>query len=278
MVEANKAILYFVLVLIATILFGTLATIVAGEANSNDMKADNTFTASTAQSILANNSAILSPIGEGITSSSGTSANDSWLEFDGVNDGVVAQSSDSLNITQNITISLWVNLATTNQISNSYALRVEGDSYGIQTSSGGAQAIFIIQNSSLDYTLTSANGVNLTVGEWTHLVGRYDGTELAMFINGVKNNTKSYAGDIESVTNLNIGSEAVSSGFYSGAIDEARIYNQTLTDSQITEIYNSGRQPNSSLPSEGLVLWYSFNEGPGSTTVYDKSGNSNDGV
>ena len=73
-----------------------------------------------------------------------------------------------------------------------------------------------------------------------------------------------------------MGSSSTPNAFFNGSIDELRVYNQTLIQSQISEIYNSGRIANSSLPSDGLVLWYSFDEGTG-TTIYDKSGNGNHG-
>jgi hypothetical protein len=60
-------------------------------------------------------------------------------------------------------------------------------------------------------------------------------------------------------------------------MDEIRIYNSTLSATELTEIYSSGRISNSSLPSDNLRLWYSFNEANG-IIIYDKSGNSKDGT
>ena len=65
--------------------------------------------------------------------------------------------------------------------------------------------------------------------------------------------------------------------YFNGGIDEVRIYNRSLSSLEVSEIYNSGRIANSSLPSNGLVLWYAFDENS-DTTVHDLSGNGNDGI
>ena len=50
---------------------------------------------------------------------------------------------------------------------------------------------------------------------------------------------------------------------WKGYGDEIRWYNRSLSQSEITQIYNSGRKANSSLPTTGLVLWLPLNEGTG---------------
>ena len=56
-----------------------------------------------------------------------------------------------------------------------------------------------------------------------------------------------------------------STNTFFGYGDEVRAYNRTLTDVEISEIYASGRTPNSSLPTTGLVLWLPLNENSGTT-------------
>jgi len=54
------------------------------------------------------------------------------------------------------------------------------------------------------------------------------------------------------------------------SMDELRLYNRSLTQQEITNVYGSGRITNSSLPNDGLVLWQPINENTG-TTTYDIS-------
>jgi hypothetical protein len=48
--------------------------------------------------------------------------------------------------------------------------------------------------------------------------------------------------------------------YKTGGYDELRVYNNTLSSSDILAIYNSGMFPNSSLNSTNLITWYRFNE------------------
>lgn len=281
MVEARKAILYFVLVLIATILFGTLATIVADKANSNEMKIDNTFVASTGNNILSYNgtSTLLSPSGEGVnTITTATRHNQSWMEFDGVNDKVIIPFSSELNMSiTNLTVMAWV------KVNNNDT----GQDLNI-ISSGNREYHLSIDDSKMkvacgfigltDGTLSS-NTFVLNRSQWTHVVCFYNNTDIGAYVNGIIDDTDPSTGNLTVVSGVyGIGGQnAGTDRFFKGAIDEVRIYNISLSDTQISAIYSSGRTANSSLPSDGLVLWYSFNEGSG-TTVYDKSGNNNHGT
>ncbi|MEI6731757.1 MAG: LamG domain-containing protein, partial [archaeon] len=67
-----------------------------------------------------------------------------------------------------------------------------------------------------------------------------------------------------------IGINRTGPSYFNGSIDEVRIYNRSLTTTEITQIYRSGLVSNSNLPSSGLVAWYDFNEGSG-TTLIDKA-------
>lgn len=275
-INLNKTI--FIIIGIAIIAFIVLILAIVFNSIPTSSVPSSAVLGSSSQSIITNTSATLSPTEEGITSSSGTANNDSWMEFDGVNDNVIVPSDESLNITQNITISIWVNSATNEQNTDSYFIRANNDAYGI-SSSDNIRAGLWIQNSSGTFLSSGVLDDNLTTNQWHHLVGRYNGTDLSLFLNGIENKTSSYIGDIRSLNlTVIVGAESSSgSRFFTGGIDEVRIYNTSLTDAQISQIFNSGRLANSSLPSDGLVLWYSFNSGSG-TIVRDKSGLGNDGV
>ncbi|HEC81506.1 MAG TPA: LamG domain-containing protein [Thermoplasmatales archaeon] len=63
---------------------------------------------------------------------------------------------------------------------------------------------------------------------------------------------------------------------YNGKIDEVRIYDRVLSESEIQQLYNQGGGGNQP-PTEGLVGYWSFDEGSGSI-AHDYSGNGNDGT
>jgi hypothetical protein len=83
----------------------------------------------------------------------------------------------------------------------------------------------------------------LSIGNWCHLVGTYDGSFANLYVNGIKEGTGPQAIS---------GSIAVSSDpFYfgqpadehlnwmDGMIDEVRLYNRALTDDEVKALYDS---------------------------------------
>jgi hypothetical protein len=60
-------------------------------------------------------------------------------------------------------------------------------------------------------------------------------------------------------------------------MDEVRMYNRTISQDEINQIYNSGRIANSSLNSTGLVLWLKANEINNNLTIIDSSNYANNG-
>lgn len=83
-------------------------------------------------------------------------------------------------------------------------------------------------------------------GAWTHVVVTADGTNVRTYINGTQvGSALSYDGTIANGRELVIGAFAsgtgVKSRFFNGIIDELRIYNRSLSASEVTRLYNMGR-------------------------------------
>jgi hypothetical protein len=77
-------------------------------------------------------------------------------------------------------------------------------------------------------------------GEWTYIVGTCDGTNLRLYVNGVLSAGPSAVTNAPNTASARIGT-SVDNLFFSGSIDEARIYNRALTASEIASLYNFGR-------------------------------------
>jgi len=127
-------------------------------------------------------------------------------------------------------------------------------------------------------TIQVTSNTTLPLGQWNNIIITYNLSEIKLYQNNILvANATSDSGIYYSFCSIYISKSFMTTQHWLGAMDEIRIYNKILSDAEITEIYNSELIANASLPSDGLVLWYPFNEGEG-TTVYDKSGNGNDGV
>lgn len=92
----------------------------------------------------------------------------------------------------------------------------------------------------LAISLPSTNSAygNYTLDVCTHIVGTYDGTYIKTYINGILQNTVKHAGIISDMdNNLTIG--LFGDSYVSGIIDELLIYNRTITQADVNQIYTA---------------------------------------
>lgn len=294
----QKQLISAVSLAVALVVVSVIYALVVGSITSSSALQCAAIGASSNDTILTQSTVTLSPIGEGITSSSATANNNTWLNFDGVNDFVTSVTNMSENLSGGYTFSIWVKTGSSNLtigqdgvflgLRNSTAGSTRPHFYiGTRNTGAGAQyksRMFV--NASCDETAEST-GFTKDDQQWHSVIGVYNSTHVLLYVDGVVNDTDALSvACINSLTDrgfvdygllLNSNRYDTPQGITRSALDEARIYNRTLSDAEVTQIYDSGRQANSSLPSNGLVLWYSFDEAQGAI-VHDKSGNGNDGV
>lgn len=141
---------------------------------------------------------------------------------------------------------------------------------------GGTGAGSYFQDNETDTTCKTQNDT------WIHIVGRINGTHTAIFKNGVLRDADLLSGYGITLNNTNasikIGTDQDSqAGLWEGYLDEIRIYNRSISNDEITEIYNAGRRPNITLVTTGLVSHFKLNENNGSV-IYDVATLGNDGT
>lgn len=102
--------------------------------------------------------------------------------------------------------------------------------------------------------------VDIVPGQWTHLVGVYDGTTAHLFVNGVEQSAGTVGQYVPNTAMpMRIGSFPNDSGdvgggnFAGGAVDEVAIYSTVLTPAQILEHYQNGMNPSRLTPYSSLV-------------------------
>ena len=179
---------------------------------------------------------------------SGTVSNATWttagkyggaLTFNGTDALVVVNSSASLNVTNAMTQEAWV-YPTASKSSWSTVMHRQTDAYYLHAScpdgamrpAGGA-----IFNGTESY-VASAGAIPLNT--WTHLAATYDGTTLKIYINGTLSSSKTATGDVQSNANpLRIGGNYPYGQFFEGKIDEVRVYNRALSQSEIQASMNT---------------------------------------
>lgn len=163
------------------------------------------------------------------------------LSFDG-NDNIVVNDSDILE-PEKVTLEAWVKRDGTpgayKYIAGKYYDGGKG-SYALYT--GGSSGLRFYISHTGGYILSPDAGTGVWDGNWHHIVGTYDGSKVRLYVDGSEIGSGSSAiVDIAyNTNNFYIGSYG--SGYYfSGLIDEVKVYNRALTGGEVLEHYNTGR-------------------------------------
>lgn len=170
----------------------------------------------------------------------------SSLALDGY---AIVENSPSLDITGTaLTIEAWVKPQAT---TTHGPIISKGDhQYALKVAEGGSNLEFFIYDGGW-ITLTTPLPANW-VGNWHHVAGTYDGSNLRIYIDGALKNTRSHAGQIQTNTYpVNVGRNSEVTGRrFLGLIDNVRIYHTVLSLSELNK-------PDA-LPSSNAVLWLDF--------------------
>jgi hypothetical protein len=195
----------------------------------------------------ANNTAVLDSSGNGnhgtarhATSTMSVSGIiDKALSFNGINDYItIPKESGLITERNNFTIVGWFNLTKINSIQNFIAWK--GPSSAVQ---------FVITDGTNNAGIWACSkwlmkiGYPFTIGTWYHIAWSRNGDTWKVYINGNKKGS-----DIIDSCNLGtptlnyyIGAEATKpSQFLSGLLDDVRIYNTALTETEIKTLYSEG--------------------------------------
>jgi hydrogenase maturation factor HypE len=80
----------------------------------------------------------------------------------------------------------------------------------------------------------AAGGSALPLNVWSHLAGSYDGSTLRLYVNGVQVATQALTGSLVTSSGaLRIGGNSVWGEYFSGLVDEVRVYNRALSPAEI---------------------------------------------
>lgn len=81
----------------------------------------------------------------------------------------------------------------------------------------------------------------LATGTWYHLVATYDGSEMALYIDGSLKGTKAQSGSLNDFGNPLIeGAFSPDGTFFGGRLDDVRLYDKALSNTEVSNLYNNG--------------------------------------
>ena len=178
------------------------------------------------------------------------------FEFDGDGDYVSIGDINNLDGSSEITVSLWFKPNTDQTSSLDYHL-VDKNKNVI-----GMYFYPTIDDFKIDLTTTSGNkavytyGLTWNSGEWHHIVGTYNGTDIILYWDGQFESSDTHNGTIVgNAQDLMIGSNWPGSGdYFNGSIDELSIYNRSLSASEINALYMAGNETH---PNVNTTNWTS---------------------
>jgi len=162
------------------------------------------------------------------------------LEFDGNGDYVDFGNDPVFDITEQITLAIWVNANDLNNGEHNCWLGKGDNTYAIKHQSGNNIEFFIYDGDwhSINYT----TGLESLNGDWHHMAGTYDGQELKFYLDGQLADTAVYPGTIGTAPHpVTMAENSQATGrFFDGMLDDARIYNHAMDEGEIMGIMLGG--------------------------------------
>jgi len=153
------------------------------------------------------------------------------LSFDGVNDVVSVADSNTLDLTTGMTLEAWVNPSTSLTGWKDVIYKGDDNYYLMGCSSSLAPAAGGKYGGVYGEVFGTAA---LAANTWTHLAATYDGATLKLYVNGVLVASTPQTGALSPSTNpLSIGGDPIYGQYFTGLIDEVRVYNTALTQAQV---------------------------------------------
>ena len=154
----------------------------------------------------------------------------SALVFNGTSALVTVPSSTSINLTTAFTLSAWVYPTSSTAAWKDVVYR-SPDVYYLE----GASPQGAVPATGGTFTGSPLYGVaSLPVNTWSHLASTYDGAALRLYVNGQQVATRSVSAALASSSNpLTIGGNATFGQYWTGRIDEVRVYERALSPTEI---------------------------------------------
>jgi hypothetical protein len=156
---------------------------------------------------------------------------DGALSFDGTDDYVSVDPIAPL-IGNTVTVQAWIHTSEYAGIWNLILTQNVGNGYYFYVSSD-RPAFYIVVGASYVQAI-SQDAIN--PNEWYHVAGTNDGSNLKLYVDGQLKGSDSSTGFLGVSSNAYIGHEPVSSLYYYGLIDDVRIYNRAVSESEFQDI------------------------------------------
>jgi chitodextrinase len=201
--------------------------------------------------------------------------------FNGSNALVSVPDSSSLDLSAQMTLEAWVDPNAFTHSWDVLLMKAQPNDlvYALYAQSNLNSPAGLIYSNGVEHTLTGTSP--LPTGAWSFLAASYDGSSLKLYLNGTLVSQLSYTGAITVSTGpFTIGGNNVWNEWFSGLIDNVRVYNRALSAAELqtdmtTPIASAAAAPANSSPplisgsaNVGSILSSSTGSWSGSPTSY----------
>ncbi len=177
----------------------------------------------------------------GAASLVGTDQIDHAVGFDGAGDDVRVGQSGSLDLSTAITLEAFIRPSSLPPAGSVRSILAKTGAYALELN-GPTLELTILQLG-VNRRLMAPAGT-IAAGGTYHVVGTYDGATERLYVNGrqVASSALTGAADV-TINGVRIGSWDGTQQFFAGTIDEAAIYNKTLSAAQVAAHFGAAQSP-----------------------------------
>ena len=167
------------------------------------------------------------------------------VSFNGTSGMVTVADKASLDLTNAMTLSAWVNPSATGGW-RTVILKEAAPAlvYSLYSSDDASLPNAYVRTGGTDKSVIGTGA--LPVNTWSHLAATYDGSNIRLYLNGALVKTTAATGNMAASTGaLRIGGNTIWGEYFAGLIDEAHVYNRALSAAEVTTDMNLSAPPSS---------------------------------
>jgi len=161
------------------------------------------------------------------------------IDFDGVDDRLVAADAPAFDIAGPLTLTAWINMDRLPVADDDFGIVEKEDAYSLEIETDTTCIDLAVYRAAGGFDELDPTGCALAVGEWHHLAAVYDGSDLVVYQNGVEVGTMPFTGTAVAQNDLPvyIGHNTFrATRFMDGRIDEVTIWSRALSREEVQTI------------------------------------------
>ncbi len=196
------------------------------------------------------------------------------LEYDGVNDYVELTNESAFDFTTELTLEAWIKPNSLSGTQGLMSKNFGNNAHPYQIRIVNDEILFGFYSNTIGWQPVETTNANLQIGEWVHIACTYDMQYAKIYINGEQKGLAYKTFEIpQNNQPVEIGrSKDVNYEYFSGIIDEVRIWDIALSQVEVSENMCTNYL---NLGNNNLIGYYKYNECGG--TLLTDSQNGYDG-